>query len=389
MRTWQGPAIFSFGFRPFFFFGAIWLVIAMSVWMLALSGSFYLPSHFDIVSWHAHEFLFGYLGAVLAGFLLTAVPNWTGRLPIVGWPLAAFFALWCAGRITIFTSAISPVWLGTGLDIAFPILLGSLVLHEIIAGKNWHNLIVLALLAFYTLGNILFHFEALTEGYALKGTGIRLGLATSIMMITFIGGRIIPSFTRNWLVRRKHPARPTPPMQVFDKFILLASLTILLLWVFFPVQIITAVLLLVFGILHTVRLIRWRGYHTLRQPLIWILHVSYAFIPLGAIVLAADTLTGSTGHAPALHIWMAGAIGSMTIAIMTRATLGHTGRDLVANRATVVMYIFLLASVVFRVTLSGYPQFIMLSGLLWITAFGGFVIIYGPSLLCPKPASSK
>ena len=139
MRAWQGPALFSYGFRPFFLFGAIWVVLAMLVWLAALTGATDLPTRFDQVSWHAHEFLFGYLSAVLASFLLTAVPNWTGRLPMIGWRLAALFSLWVAGRIAVFFSAYLPVAVAPFADLAFPLVLGGLILREIVAGKNWRR----------------------------------------------------------------------------------------------------------------------------------------------------------------------------------------------------------------------------------------------------------
>ncbi len=381
MRAWQGPALFSFGFRPFFLFGAAWVVLAMLLWLLALSGKLDLPTRFDPVSWHAHEFLFGYLGAVLAGFLLTAVPNWTGRLPMVGWKLAALFALWCVGRVVILISITLPVWLVAGIDLAFPIVLGGLILQEIIAGKNWRTLIVLALLVVFTAANLLFHIDASGGSYAAQGYGLRLGLATAIMMIGVIGGRIIPSFTRNWLAQQDNPARPAPPMQTFDKVTLLASIIVLAMWVVLPAHRGTGVGLVLLGVLHAVRLMRWQGHHTLRDPLVWVLHVAYAFIPLGAFVIGADVLLKGADRIAAQHIWMAGAIGAMTLAVMTRATLGHTGQALKANRATIAIYLCLFSSVAAR----WVPEFTTVSGLFWMAAFGGFVAVYGPALLRAKP----
>src|SRR6056297_4020513 len=178
MRNWEGPALLTYGFRPFFLLGAVWAALAMTLWVFMLAGGLRLPTRFDPVSWHAHEFLFGYLGAVLAGFLLTAVPNWTGRLPMVGWPLAALFALWVAGRVVVLTSGVMPAAVAPIVDLAFPLVLGGLILREIVAGRNWRNLIVLGLLAVFTLANGIFHAEALSGNYAAQGFGLRLGLAT-------------------------------------------------------------------------------------------------------------------------------------------------------------------------------------------------------------------
>ena len=381
MRAWQGPALFGFGFRPFFLFGALWAAVAMVLWIMALSGALDLPTRFDPVSWHAHEFLFGYLGAVLAGFLLTAVPNWTGRLPLVGWPLAALFALWGAGRAAVLVSALLPPGIAAVIDLAFPLVLGATILREIVAGRNWRNLMVLGLLAVFTLANAIFHLEVARGEYAAQGMGLRLGLATAIMMIGVIGGRIIPSFTRNWLARKGRDARTTPPMQRFDKAVLLASIAALLLWVFLPFDTITAAALLALGLLHLVRLSRWQGHQTGAEPLVWVLHLSYAFIPLGALGLGMVGLTGGGGSAAAQHLWMAGAIGSMTLAVMTRATLGHTGHPLLADRATRAIYLSLFGAVAARLGAELLPMLTHVSGLLWLFAFGGFALVYGPLLL--------
>jgi uncharacterized protein involved in response to NO len=389
LRAWQGPAIFSFGFRPFFLFGAVWVVVAMVLWLASMAGLITLPTRFDPVSWHAHEFLFGYLGAIVAGFLLTAVPNWTGRLPLVGWPLAALFALWVTGRAAVLFSAHIPVAVAIIVDLAFPIVLGAMILREIIAGKNWRNLVVLGLLSVFTLANALFHVEATLGGYAAQGMSLRLGVATSLMMISVIGGRIIPSFTRNWLARTNIAARPAPPMQRFDKLVLLASLPVLAGWVLYPAATLTSVALVAFGAAHVARLTRWQGHRTLSEPLVWVLHAAYAFIPLGAFALGFDQLLGNLGTAGAQHLWMLGAIGAMTLAVMTRATLGHTGQTLIANRATVLIYICLFASAFTRLCAPLWLEASYVAGVLWLVAFSGFVAAYGPSLMFAAPRKKK
>ncbi len=388
MRRWQGPTLFSFGFRPFFFFGSVWVVVAMGLWLAVLSGMLDLPTRFDRGSWHAHEFLFGYLGAVLAGFLLTAVPNWTGRMPIVGWRLAVLFALWCAGRGAVLFSQAFPPMIAPVIDLTFPVALGGLILREIIAGKNWRNLIVLGLLTVFALANALFHFEALVGEYAAQGHGLRVGLATAVMMIAVIGGRIIPSFTRNWLVREKRAVRPVPPMQFFDKLTLLLSLPILAIWTLAPFKVTTGLCLLVFGVLHLMRLTRWQGHHTLSEPLVFVLHASYAFIPIGAFALGLDQIMGNPGTAGAQHLWMAGAIGAMTLAVMTRATLGHTDRELAAGKATVAIFVCVFAAALMRFLTPLHLGLSTLSGVFWLMAFGGFVLVYGPMLLRPKACRS-
>jgi uncharacterized protein involved in response to NO len=386
MRAWRGPALLTFGFRPFFFGAGVWAVLIMVFWVLILSGLLTLRTAFDPVSWHAHEFLFGYLSAVVAGFLLTAVPNWTGRLPIVGWSLGGLFALWVLGRIAVCFSLMLPPLVVAVADLAMPVALGLVLAREIVAGKNWRNLIVLGMLAVFTFANGLFHWEAATGAYAAQGYGLRLGLGTAVMMIAVIGGRVVPSFTRNWLVKRAAGRLPTPPMQRFDKAALLAMLIALLLWVVLPDHLVTGVALLLAGFAHAVRLARWAGYRTGQEPLVTVLHSAYGFVPLGSLAIGAEILwPGTFGAASAQHLWMAGAIGLMTLAVMTRATLGHTGQPLTAGAATVAIYVAMMVAVLARFGAGYWPSDAVwlhnVAGLGWIVAFGGFVMVYGPLLL--------
>jgi uncharacterized protein involved in response to NO len=392
MRDWSGPAIFSFGFRPFFLGAMVLAGGAMALRIAMLSGAAILPSVFDPVSWHAHEFLFGYVGAVVAGFLLTAVPNWTGRLPIVGWPLAALAAVWIAGRVAVagiggLTAPVVAV-----IDLAFPVLLAAAIAREIVTGKNWKNLIVLAMLVVFTIGNGLFHADAARGNIAAQGLGLRIGLGAVLMMIAVIGGRIIPSFTRNWLVKtRPGGSLPVPPMQRFDKAALLVLLLALGGWVIRPSAEVTSVLLVVAGLLHLARLSRWAGHRTAAEPLVLVLHLAYAFLPLGAISMGVAILLPDTaiGLAAAQHLWMGGAIGLMTLAVMTRATLGHTGQALTAGPGTVAVYLLVIPATLARVAAGVWPAeaglLHMVSGGCWILGFGGCALLYGPSLLTVRP----
>ncbi|GJM01815.1 MAG: short-chain dehydrogenase [Rhodomicrobium sp.] len=393
MRAWRGPAILTFGFRPFFFGAAVWAVLAMVLWLMMLSGALAIPSAFDPVTWHAHEFLYGYLTAVIAGFLLTAVPNWTGRLPIVGWALGGLFALWIAGRFAVgFSEMLPPIFVAIA-DLAMPVALASAIAREIIAGKNWRNLIVLGMLATFTLANGMFHWEAANGDYAPQGYGFRLGLGSAVMMIAVIGGRIVPSFTRNWLVKQGQGQLPTPPMQWFDKAVLLILLAALLIWVIWPDNQTTAIALLTAGIAHTLRLARWAGYRTCSEPLVIVLHLAYGFVPLGALALGAEIVwPGAFSRVAAQHLWMAGAIGLMTMAVMTRATLGHTGQALKAGAGTLGIYAAVTVAVLARLGAGFWPEahvwLNMVAAIGWIAGFGGFSMIYG-SLLLQIPADKR
>ncbi len=389
VRSWNGPALFSYGFRPFFLASGVWGVLLMVLWLPMLSGSLELPTAFDAVSWHAHEFLWGYLSAVLGGFLLTAIPNWTGRMPIVGRPLMFLFFLWILGRSAILLSAYLPALLVALVDVAMPVALGVACLREIVSGKNWRNLVVLVLLGLFVCSNLVFHWEAAHDDYAAQGYGLRLGVSTMLMMVGLIGGRILPSFTRNWLVKAGSAILPSPPMQRFDRVSLLALAGALFIWTVFEDHWLVAISLLLAGVLHLVRLMRWKGWLTWTEPLVLVLHVSYAFLPLGlmatgiALMLPHQLdLTGSQ------HLLMAGVMGMMTVAVMTRATLGHTGQPLRADGWSCVIYIALLLSVVLRFTAGILPDyatpFYHSSGALWILSYLVFCARYGPKLLAAQ-----
>ncbi len=387
------PAVLSIGLRPFFLLGAVWAAIAMILWIAALAGQIDLPSRFDPVSWHAHAFLFGYLGAIIAGFLLTAVPNWTGRPALSGWPLFWLVMLWAVGRGVVAASALLPVAAVILVDLSFPLILAAFVLRDVILGKNWQNMIVVGMLASFTLANLIFHVEVADGDYAARGFGLRLALATTVMMITVIGGRIIPTFTRNWFKKIGRDMSLPDPMQAFDKIVLLTSLVVLALWVVMPHLVVTGLALLVLAGLHAARLVRWKGHHTMAEPLVLVLHAGYCFVPLGALALGVSLLwPDALGLVAAQHIWMTGAVGLMTLAVMTRASLGHTGHALHAGVGTVVIYAGIILSVLARLSAGIWPGpanlLYLISGCFWVAAFGGFTVLYGGLLVRPRASGT-
>ena len=382
IRAYAGPAVFSYGFRPFFLFGALWAAIAVALWLPILGGHLSLPSTLAPIDWHTHELVFGYVPAIVAGFLLTAVPNWTGRLPIVGTRLALLFFVWSAGRMTIFFSHLLGAWLAVAVDMAFLAILGSVIAREIFASGNTSNLKVLAGVTLLLIGNGWFHLEA-NEGLG-SGHGIRLGVGATILLIMLIGGRIIPSFTRNWLARRQ-PGRLPAPFGRFDAVVMIVSGTALAGWVGAPHATATAILALAAGLLNGARLARWCGERTVAEPLVLILHLAYAFVPIGFFLLALGIVRPDVvAPSGALHGWTAGAIGTMTLAVMTRASLGHTGRPLTATRQIQFIYLAVIVSALARISaafdLLRAPM-LHLSATAWVAAFGGFVIAFGPLLL--------
>lgn len=389
-RAWTGPAILSFGFRPFFLMAAIWAASAMGIWVVMLTGQDILPTAFDPVSWHSHELLFGYLAAVFAGFLLTAVPNWTGSLPLVGWPLAGLAALWVLGRVVVATLSYLPPMLAALADLAFPVALTGFLAREIFAGRNWKNLPVLALLTGWTIANALFHWEAAQDGTPAQGIGLRIDLSVAVLLISLIGGRIVPSFTRNWLAQRGAERLPVPFGRA-DDAVLALTLATLALWVVGPDRTVTAVTCGLAGLAHLWRLARWQGHQTGAEALVWVLHAGYAFVPLGFLAVALGRFSPDLNPA-AEHVWMAGAVGLMTLAVMTRASLGHGGRPLHATGTTTALYLALIVAVLARLlagVLPGESWLLHLAAGAWIAAFGGFAVIYWPILARPRKAARQ
>ena len=380
-REYAGPAVFSYGFRPFFLGGAVWAALSILLWLPQYFGNLSLPTAFSPLDWHIHEMLYGYVSAIATGFLLTAIPNWTGRLPVNGYPLAGLGALWLAGRVAVAGSAMWGAGLAAVIDVAFLATLAAVALREIVAGKNWRNLRVLIVLGVLIVGNIVFHLEVI--GYSSADYGIRLGIAAAIGLIMLIGGRIVPSFTHNWLVRN-NPGRLPRQFGRFDALALGASALALAMWIVLPQLAVSGVVLMIAGVLQAARLARWAGERTFADRLVLVLHVGYAFVPIGFLLLGAAILWPSEWPASAgLHAWMAGAIGLMTLAVMTRASLGHTGQKLAASVPTQLIYVCALVAALARIAAAFEPLSALLyaAASAWVLAFGGFAAVFGPLLL--------
>jgi uncharacterized protein involved in response to NO len=355
----------------------------MVLWIAMLQGAVSLPTAFDPVAWHVHEMLFGFVVATIAGFLLTAIPNWTGRMPLQGIPLAILVGVWVAGRLAVGASA----WIGVGiaavLDLAFLTLLLGVVLREILAGRNWRNLPMPVVLGGLLAANALTHADAV--GLAATGPlGWRLGIGIVILLIGLVGGRIIPSFTLNWL-RKRGESRLPARFGALDRAALGLAAAALAIWVIAPEHPISGAALIAAGVASLVRLARWRGHLTLAEPLVWSLHLGFVWVPIGFVLVGLSALLPDVPPAAGLHALTAGAMGGMTVAVMTRATLGHTGRPLTADRWTAAIYLLVAAAAALRVAApflaDVYLPSLWASALAWSTAFALFVMHYGRMLL--------
>ncbi|RIA46925.1 uncharacterized protein involved in response to NO [Hephaestia caeni] len=377
-------------FRLLFAGGALWAVIVVTLWVGALDGRWTLPTAMDPLAWHQHEMLFGYLGAVIGGFLSAAIPNWTGRPAVTGWRVAAAVGLWLAARLAILFSGTVPPLVGAALDSAFLLLLFAYAAREIIASGNRNKPILIVLLLF--LVACMIDHAAAMGALADSALGVRMGFALILMLISIIGGRIIPAFTRNWLMRQGHAAGLPTMANRFDIAVIGAMALALAGWVVSPDSAATGALLLVAGALQIARLARWAGLKALRDPLVFVLHVSYAWLPLGLILLGGAILHPAFPVSSAIHALGAGAMAAMTLAVMTRATRGHTGRPLEADRATVAIYLLVHMGALLRVTAPllpvDYMGAIHLAGGLWGAAFVLFLLVYGPMAL-RRPARGR
>jgi len=385
-RMAAAPAFLRGGFRPFFFGAAAWAVVALILWLGALSGKIALPSALEPLIWHRHEMLFGFVGAAVAGFMLTAIPNWTGRLPIAGASLAALFGLWVAARLAVLCSA----HLGQGpaalLDVGFYILLAAIGTREILAAKN-RDVPVVGLILLFGVANAIDHAAA-AGLVADADLGWRAGISLVVLMISVIGGRIVPSFTRNWLARRGvREGLPEQPGR-FDLAAIAVTALALAGWVLFPSQAAVGVLLVGAGLFQALRLARWRGLRTLADPLVLVLHVGYLWVPIGLLLLGAAILGPAMPRSAAVHALTAGAMATMILAVMTRASLGHTGRELRANGGTAALYLLVTLGALLRLAASfglvDYMLGLEVAGLAWGGAFFLFLVAYGPILFAGR-----
>ncbi|MBS0274771.1 MAG: NnrS family protein [Proteobacteria bacterium] len=383
------PPVLLYAFRPMFFAAGSWAAIAIALWLAMFFGYAQLPTRFDPLSWHIHEMLFGFVMAAVAGFLLTAIPNWTGRLPVRGYGLATLVCLWMLGRLACLISADLPAWLAVAIDLAFPAALLLVAAREIVAGRNWRNLATTAPLAVFLIADLLMHLEALGEPVP-AGLGWRLGIAAPLILIGVIGGRIIPSFSHNWLFKRKSPRLPVAANHFDTACVVILALGFIL-WAFLPEHRLTGVVLIAAGLFNAARLSRWAGWPSWPEKLVFILHVGYAWVALGTTLLGLSIFDVGVPAPSAVHALTAGAITVMILAVMPRVTLGHTGRALTAGRATVAIFILVNAAAIVRVCATWHTALmatlLLVAGALWIAAFLLFELIYGPMLFMRRVGS--
>lgn len=331
--------------------------------------------------------LFGFISAAIAGFLLTAVPSWTGSRGFAGWPLRLLAALWLLGRIAVATSAVWPSYLVTVVDLSFlPALIG-FVLPPLLRAHNRNTPLLAVLLAFW-LADGAFYCGLAQADELLSLHALLIGIDIVLLLVTIIGGRIVPAFTNAAFKQRGIvvAARASPFM---TPLVIASMLAVIILDLFWPDGISAGVIAAIAAMAHAVRLSQWRGMKTLRIPIVWVLHLAYAWLPIGFLLKSLLLLAHLTFAVYYLHALTIGAVTTMIVAVMTRAALGHTGRPLTVSHPVAVAYLLLAIAAVVRVFVPvlhiiSYTQVIVTAAALWSVAFGIFLVAYAPILTRPR-----
>jgi len=371
--TPAGFALFALGFRPLYLLAAAFAALAVPLWALQFSGVLAGPG----LLWHAHEMIFGFAMAAMAGHLMMAIPNWTGRMPLQGIPLLLLFTLWLVGRVAVATSAIIGALPAAIADLAFPVLLALAIMWEIVKGRNWRNLPMLAALGLLLAANTATHLASagLIEN---DQVGLRGGIAVFAVLIALVGGRLIPSLTRNWLVRIGATGRPAP-FGPFDRGAIALVAAGCAAWGTGLSGPITGPLLLAAAFVTIARLVRWRGVLAIGEPLLCAMHLGFGWLGLGFALLGASKIWPNVPPTAGLHALTAGAISTSIMAVMTRATAYLTDRRTNAGRGTAFMFALITLAATLRVAaplLSAfYLPLVATAGVAWILAFATFLVL--------------
>lgn len=375
------PLLFSFAFRPLFILVVLQAIIHIALWYALWNGMLTSSMEFSPIYWHGHEMAIGFAGAAIAGFLLTAVATWTGRPQVQGWPLVLLCSNWLLARLGLMAPAVS-----AAAGIFYWLCLLMLMAREVMSAANTRNYKVLLILLGFLILESVFQYSLLTQSALLRQV-LWSQIFLVVVMINLIGGRIIPAFTRNWLLKRRGTLSEDRLPAAFGTVDIAATL---LLIVFFLATLAALdgglILPLAIGtfVLQAWRLIRWKGYSCLSDPLVWMMHLSYAWIPIGALLVGLGQ-AGYISISAGIHALTIGTVACMIISVASRAALGHTGRPLQAHPLLTASVILIALSALSRVGASMLASDFLLtsSTVLWIGGFISFAIRYIPVLYLP------
>jgi len=363
----------------------VFALAIVPTWLLVLSGKLEATAYLDPTSWHAHEMVFGFSVAVIAGFLLTAVGNWTQRETAIGLPLVALVALWVAGRLAMAFSGMLPPGVVAATDLAFLPALFIALARPVIFANNRRNYVVLAVVAAFFVANLWLHLSAL--GIASAGSARRatmLGVDLVLLLITIILGRVLPMFTRN--TTGVASIRSIP---LLDKCAIGCVAALGLADALAPATRVAGVVAVVGAVFSLARGRHWGARHSLQQPLLLVLHAGQAWLVVGLFLRGVALLGVPVLASPATHALTVGAIGSLTLGMMGRVALGHTGRMLVAPKPAAAAFLLLNLAVFVRVLVpllapAWYFAGLVVTAALWVSAFAIFVVVYTPILAAPR-----
>lgn len=379
--------LFASGFRPTFLAAGLAATALIPLWTLIWGFGWSLSSTWPPTMWHAHEMLFGFIAASIAGFLLTAVPNWTGQRGYSGRPLVLLVTAWLGARVLIATSSMWPAILVAAVDVGFLILVAVMVAPALRRSKS-PNTPLLAVLLLLAACNATTHWALMLRNSNVAQHAILVGIDITLLLVTLIGGRIVPAFTGNAL-RYGGAAASLRTWPLMTPAAVLSMIAVVLSDLFWPDSRIAGVVAGIAAAVNAMRMLQWRSLATLRQPIVWVLHLGYVWLPVGLALKSMALLSGAAVSAFWLHALTIGVLATMIMAVMTRASLGHTGRALVVDPAMALGYLLLLAATLVRVfglTVLGlpYPFVIVISACCWTAAFAIFLAVYAPILCSPR-----
>ncbi len=384
----QRTALLAYPFRPFFILAGLYAMAVVLAWIGFLFGNWPLPLGWSPLQWHSHEMIYGFISAPIAGFLLTAMCNWTGAPPLRDAGLAALVLLWLAGRLVFWFAGWLPGWLVAVVDLAFLPVVAIYAGRVLLRYGNKRNLILVAVLAVLTLGNLLMHLGFMNGGVHLLKLGQGLGLDVITLMIVVIAGRITPAFSANWL--RAHGGRPEQVVQSARVTQwALGSILALMVVALLPVPAwVEGVAALVAASVNGLRLYQWAGWRIWREPLLWILHLAYGWIVVALVLRGLGSFIPALSDSLWQHALALGGIATLILGVMSRVAMGHTGRPLTLRPFGRLMYVAIIAATVFRLLAANqwldYRIGVTLSALSWILAFALFVVLYAPILWQPR-----
>jgi uncharacterized protein involved in response to NO len=384
----QIPPLLRLGFRPFFLFGTLFGVVAIAVWVTSLFGGLSFNPYGSSMWWHMHEMLFGFVCAIVAGFLLTAVQTWTGLRGLSSMPLLLLLLLWFAGRLLLLIKLYELAWIAALVDLLFLPCVALLMASYVIRVRQWRNLIFTPLLLGLTLANGLMHSAV----FGWLPAGMQLGSTIGVLLITLVifilGGRVIPFFTS----RACGFDKPQPLFWL--EFVGAASLLLIIAQLIIGMMMplpkwLATTLWSSLAISQLLRMARWRPMATLGNPLLWSLHLSYLFIPIGALLAVAFYMGWVASISPAIHSLTVGAMAGLILAMISRVSLGHTGRALKPHPQMTWAFIAIFIAALMRSLLPALIPSVLIwgwaiSAVCWVIGFGLFLIHYSKILSSPR-----